>query len=108
MDYRKQLCKCTKCKLVLIDTIPNNTCLRIPEDEIPKKILSLNDLGCPKCNSWDNLEDVHDIIILKYDDYRTAKEKGPIEYPGAIFFKAMAPGGTSNGNRKLKEYHFIS
>lgn len=108
MDYRKQLCKCTKCEEVYIDTIPNNHCLRVPEEDLPKRIIELTEEGCPECKTWEHLVDTHDLIVLKFKDYRTAKEEGKKEYPGAVFLKALPLGSTrGGGTRLLNEYQYV-
>lgn len=114
MDYRKTLCKCTKCNKAYIDTIPNNHCLRMSEEDLPKEVKTLIEEGCPECLTWDHLEDVTDLITLNFADYKEAMEKGPIEYPGAIYLKALwRTGNGTGGDRenqaysKLKQYNFV-
>lgn len=93
---------------VWVDTIPNTHCLRLSEDELPKKIGSLIEEGCPNCKTWDHLEDVHEKLTLQYTNFREAREKGPIEYPGAIFLKAlMASGADNKAYRVMKDYVFV-
>lgn len=107
MDYRKQLCKCTKCEEVYIDTIPNTHCLRVSEEDLPKRIIELTEDGCPECKSWDHLVDTHDLIVLQFRDYRTAREQGKKEYPGAIFLKSLPPGSNKLGTKRLNEYQYV-
>lgn len=87
--------------------MPNNHCVRMAEDELPKEVTPLIEEGCPTCKTWDHLEDVTEILVLKYKDFRTAKQNGPTEYPGAIYLKASFAYGTERDSyRSMKDYLF--